>query len=79
MCVPGGKTYYFIIHSGRSFNILLNMKYVEICNRRRGGGGGSGGTWVFFFTGHVSKTSQNPYPITDYSVANYRPLLLVIP
>ena len=44
-----------------------------------GGGGGSGGTWVFFFTGHVSKTSQNPYPIIDYFVANYRPLLLVIP
>ena len=42
----------------------------------RGGGGGVLGS---FFTGHVSKTSQNPYPIIDYSVANYRPLLLVIP
>ena len=44
-----------------------------------GGGGEEGGYLGFFFTGHVSKTSQNPYPIIDYSVANYRPLLLVIP
>ena len=48
-----------------------------------GAGGGGGWEWgylgLFFFTGHVSKTSQNPYPIIDYSVANYRPLLLVIP
>ena len=35
--------------------------------------GRSGGTWVNFFSGYVTLTSQSPYPIIVYSVASYRP------
>lgn len=37
-------------------------------------GGGGGGPWVNFW-GYVPFASQNPYFITVYSVANYRPHL----
>ena len=36
-----------------------------------GGGGGLG----LIFAGYVLLASQSPYPITVYSVANYRPHL----
>ena len=38
-------------------------------------GGGGGGTWVIF-AGNVLLSSQSPYPIIVYSVANYRPILV---
>ena len=38
----------------------------------RGGGGVLGSS----FAGYVPLASQNPYPITVYSVANYRPILV---
>ena len=38
-------------------------------------GGGGGGTWVIF-AGYVLLSSQSPYPIIVYSVANYRPILV---
>ena len=37
-------------------------------------GGGGGGPWDNFW-GYVPFASQNPYLITVYSVANYRPHL----
>ena len=37
-------------------------------------GGGGGGPWVNFW-GYEPFASQNPYLITVYSVANYRPHL----
>ena len=34
---------------------------------------GGGGTWVNFSRGYVPLASQGPFPVTFYSVANYRP------
>ena len=38
-------------------------------------GGGGGGVLGLIFAGYVLLASQSPYPITAYSVANYRPHL----
>ena len=37
--------------------------------------GGGGGVLGLIFAGYVLLASQSPYPITVYSVANYRPHL----
>ena len=52
---------------------LLNFSQLE----RLGipGGGGGGGGLGLIFAGYVPLASQSPYPITVYSVANYRPYL----
>ena len=42
------------------------------------GGGGAGVLGSFFYWACV-KDLSDPYPIIHYSVANYKPLLLVIP
>ena len=39
----------------------------------RGPRDGRGGVLGSGFTGYVPLASQNPHPIIDYSVANYRP------
>ena len=51
---------------------LVPFFYNFDCNKQQyAPGGGQGVTWVNF-TGYVQLTSQNPYPIIVYSVANYR-------
>ena len=47
---------------------------LEAINWYPGRGGGGVGIWVVL-SGYVSRTSQSPYPIIVYSVANYRPYL----